>query len=304
MTSLPSQTDARDTENARGPGKRLRTAREALGFSVEDVARHLRLDAKHIEAIERNDFSLFAAPVFVRGHLRGYARLVKLPPNAIIRAYGDATPRPLRGRAEGSPGAGLGWLIYPLLLGVLVIAVIGWQTQGTFNPRNGKPDAHESRAGARQAAAAPPIAAIPVTAQAPAASVDAAPLDVAAPSEPETLSAAPESAAVVPVAPPPIEEVQSIAAPEPLPAVAVAPPALTLRFSAECWVEITDAANRRVVYGLFRAGESKTAQDFTPPLKVLLGNAPAVVVEYNNQPFDHSRYNRNNVARFTLGAAQ
>ncbi|MEW6353773.1 MAG: RodZ domain-containing protein [Pseudomonadota bacterium] len=299
MTSLPSQTDARDTENASGPGKRLRTAREALGLSVEDVARHLRLDARHVEAIERNDFSPFAAPVFVRGHLRGYARLVKLSPNAVIRAYDGSAPRPLQGRAEGVPGEGFGWLIYPLLLGVLVIAVIGWQTHGTFNLGDGKPEANGARTAA-QAPTAPPVAAAPAVTQAPAASLDAAPPVQPEPPAAEEMITAPESAPVVPVAPP-IEEVQPAAEPEPPPAVAAAP-SLTLRFSGECWVEITDAANQRVVHGLFKAGETKTAQGFKPPLNALLGNASAAAVEYNGQPFDHSRYNRNNVARFTLGA--
>ncbi len=61
-----------------GPGARLATARETLGMSLGDVARQLKLAVKQIEALERDDYDAFPSPVFVRGFLRNYARLLQL----------------------------------------------------------------------------------------------------------------------------------------------------------------------------------------------------------------------------------
>lgn len=49
-----------------------------------------------------------------------------------------------------------------------------------------------------------------------------------------------------------------------------------------------------------KAGQTKTVEG-EAPFKVLLGNAPGVTLEYNGEVYDHAKYNRKGVARFTLG---
>ena len=68
---------------------RLREAREALGLNVYQVADITKIRTDHIRALEEGRFDAFAAPVYVRGFIRTYARLLRLD-QAEIMAELDA----------------------------------------------------------------------------------------------------------------------------------------------------------------------------------------------------------------------
>lgn len=78
-------------------GAQLRAARTRQQLKIEQVAGELHLDPEIIRAIERDDPASLPAPIFVQGYLRGYARLVGLPEEALIRKYTAqcAEPPPL-----------------------------------------------------------------------------------------------------------------------------------------------------------------------------------------------------------------
>jgi cytoskeletal protein RodZ len=65
-------------------GEQLRSAREAQGKSLEDIGGELKIRADHVAALEVGDFDKFDAPIFVRGFVRSYCRIVKLDPNALV----------------------------------------------------------------------------------------------------------------------------------------------------------------------------------------------------------------------------
>ena len=75
MTMHPNQAAP---EGDRGCGERLRRAREAAGLSREDVAERLKMPARVVKSLEEEDWSRLGAPVFVRGQLRSYSRLLGL----------------------------------------------------------------------------------------------------------------------------------------------------------------------------------------------------------------------------------
>ena len=77
-----------------GPGPRLRTARERMDLSLDDVAERLHLHAATIEALETNAYALLPAPTFVRGYLRGYARLVGLAPEPVVDEFDSQGLKP------------------------------------------------------------------------------------------------------------------------------------------------------------------------------------------------------------------
>jgi cytoskeleton protein RodZ len=60
------------------------------------------------------------------------------------------------------------------------------------------------------------------------------------------------------------------------------PTQLALQFSALSWVEVTDATGRRLLQGLYAAGSTRTLSG-AAPLRVILGNAPAVALRVNDQ---------------------
>ena len=70
-----------------GPGAHLRRVREEANISIDKIATSLLLDPKTIEALEADSFDRLPAPTFVRGYLRGYARLLGLPAEPILEMY-------------------------------------------------------------------------------------------------------------------------------------------------------------------------------------------------------------------------
>ncbi|MCP4767917.1 MAG: helix-turn-helix domain-containing protein [Gammaproteobacteria bacterium] len=72
-----------------GPGERLAAERIKKGLSLEDVARRMHLSTSILEAIEENNFDEITAPIFVKGYLRAYARIVALSEDEMIEQYLD-----------------------------------------------------------------------------------------------------------------------------------------------------------------------------------------------------------------------
>ncbi len=80
------------TETTLGLGERLRSARKARALTLEQAAFSLRLEATVVRALEEERFETLGAAVFVRGHLKAYARLLGLSEEAVLEAYRAADP--------------------------------------------------------------------------------------------------------------------------------------------------------------------------------------------------------------------
>ena len=82
------------------------------------------------------------------------------------------------------------------------------------------------------------------------------------------------------------------------------PDTVTLVLIVDCWIEIFDAENKKVFYDLARAGQTLVLSGIAP-FSVLLGNADAATVEFNNTPFDITPHVTGiGIACFVLGANQ
>jgi cytoskeleton protein RodZ len=82
------------SEQLRSIGQMLREARESQGLSVEEVATRLRLMQRQVEAIEADDFASLGQPVFARGFVRNYAKLLDLQPRRCLRVWQARAPIP------------------------------------------------------------------------------------------------------------------------------------------------------------------------------------------------------------------
>ncbi|MBA2660878.1 MAG: helix-turn-helix domain-containing protein [Bradymonadaceae bacterium] len=69
------------------PGTMLREARESKGLTLADVAAITRIPKTMLGHLEHDRFEEYEAEVFVRGHLRNYARELRLDPEAILQSY-------------------------------------------------------------------------------------------------------------------------------------------------------------------------------------------------------------------------
>src|SRR5690606_40572785 len=80
------------TDTALGLGERLRSARKARATTLEQDSQALRIEVPVLRALEENRFDELGAPVFVRGHLRAYAKLLGLSEDTVLAAYRTAVP--------------------------------------------------------------------------------------------------------------------------------------------------------------------------------------------------------------------
>ncbi len=87
-------TNENQTDGQCGAGERLRQARQAAGLSQADVAARLKMPLRVVQSLEAEDWSRLGAPVFVRGQLRSYSRLLGLTIEPVVEAAGVEPVRP------------------------------------------------------------------------------------------------------------------------------------------------------------------------------------------------------------------
>lgn len=271
-----------EVSGPRGPGYRLREAREARGLSIGEAARNLRLDSKVIAALEDDDYAALPAPIFVKGYLNQYCKLLGLPADECVAEYergvGGVQPPPLVVRrsagAEIAPGSSPITLVSWLVAVIAVVMVVLWWVA--------RPEPAPAPVERERVTGESPRMQVPVVGPAQRVPVETEPTETVVEEE-----AADEPVAVTP---PPV-------VPEPETGLLQ----VRLEFREESWAEVVDANRRRLFFDLARAGAVIEVQGVAP-ISVFLGNAPAARITVDGRPFDHSRYVRSgNVARFTLG---
>jgi len=246
-----------DSTHASSPGELLKAAREHAGMAAAQVASDLHLDTCIIEALESNSFKILGAPVYAKGYLRKYAKLVGITDETVLRAYEacadvptvrDPVPSTL-GVIPETRRVLSGWAWWTVA--ILVITAIGVTL---LQLRSG---AETERAANRSA----------ITSKAPQADTT----------------------------------VEATSSPAPAD-TAVGQLALQLSFAGDSWVEIYDADNHQVFYGLGSAASRRDLQAM-PPLRVVLGSADDVKLSVNGRPLNVPADKvAANVARFVVNA--
>lgn len=276
------------------PGRTLADARAARNLSVAEVAQQLKLSVAQVEALEADAYDRLPGPVFVRGFVRNYARVLELDGDRLVAAL-DLSHEPAPAGAaisrsqnipfpEQRPPKRWGYAVGLL---VLVSAVV------LFEIFFSAPQPVVVSPPLSQPAAAPVVAA-PVPAPGLVTeTVVAAPPVAAVPA-----AAAVESVPAAPAATPPAAPATKSAA---APAAAKRADAAEVHFvfQTQAWVEVRDRNGRVLLSQLNPAGAEQRLRG-RPPLSVVVGNAQGVRLTVNNQPFDLAPHTRAEVARFTL----
>jgi len=68
-------------------GQILKDAREEKGVTASQAAAATNLKMQHVEAMERDDFSRVAAPIYAKGFIKLYADYLGLNPDPLIQEY-------------------------------------------------------------------------------------------------------------------------------------------------------------------------------------------------------------------------
>ena len=70
-------------------GDSLKQARKSKQMEVEDVAKQLYINPSIITHLEEENFDQIGAEVFIKGHLRNYARLLGLPAEKMLATLSE-----------------------------------------------------------------------------------------------------------------------------------------------------------------------------------------------------------------------
>lgn len=266
------------------PGKTLAAQREAMGWTVEQVADQLKLAVRQVIALEEGDYANLPGPAVVRGFVRAYAKVVKLDAAPLVAQIALDTPvandisstvrrdsKPASFSQVRFPTNGKRASKFPfglLAIGVLLAGAAGAAWQFGLIPQsllgNGAQVAGSSAGDASVTVLPPPVQDKPVPAlEGPAG---ARPAD-----------------ALPPVInnPVPLISVPPVVAPGAAPAPAVGAPAaqnaLVLSVREDSWIEVRPVKGPKLFAGLVKAGQSQTVT-VSEPVTLIVGRPSAVDV--------------------------
>lgn len=285
------ETIREGTVGQESAGTMIRAARERAGWSHEQLAERVNLLRSQIVALESDQYGRLPGPVFVRGYLRAVACALGLDEAALLAAWQPRAPaaeaKTARPAAAAAPGDGRpmrpislerapSWRRHwGLAAAALVVAGLwGWQQREheggraqSLAPTVADGDIalggiEDALNGDRATRLLDSVELLPASRPAPA------------PQAPAVAQAGGDQSAA------PLQPGADDGRSKTLTASG---DQLSLRFSADCWVEIKDRDNRVLVAALKRANEQLQLEG-RGPFRVLLGFAPGVEMAYNGTP--------------------
>lgn len=271
-------------------GDLLRQIREQKKLSIAQAAEGSRVRPAVIQAIESGDTSSIPN-VYLRGHVRAYARFLGLDAAEIeqrlddVRGSEPAVQAVFPGQVARRGGER--WLKFSSYVAAsALLATLTWQftheavkwSQGETAPREPAvaapgPSEGAAPAGLRNRPLSASIASVEVFSER---------------GRPTGGEAAEKAWAGVEQAP--VDE-----------SAAGALRTLAVTTSADSWIEIYGADDRRLEMDLLRAGTTRQYSD-EGPFRVMLGRAGAVLLALDGEAVDLAPYTNDGVARLTLPA--
>ena len=266
-----------------GVGDRLKAERESRGLSLDDVSQTLKVSRKILDQVEANAWSELPGYTFARGVVRGYAKLVQLDADSLLRELNDAPlpkppvlemPRsthaalPVSGQSQGRDKLAMiaGVLVVAFAIMAYVLVPEAW-----FSGKATAVVATSSRE---------PVPAVSESTPVP---VSSAVLPATAPGEPATTPVVGAADATTAVASPAV----------------IAANTLIMRFDQMSWVEVRDRNGVLLLSENVVAGTERTVGG-EAPITLALGNAEGVRVTFRGQEVDLRPHTRQKVARLSL----
>ncbi|MBX3651547.1 MAG: helix-turn-helix domain-containing protein [Burkholderiales bacterium] len=279
-----SETADKAAPAAQGPrpGRALADARAAKGMTVAEVAAQLKLSVSQVVALEADDYAKLPGPVFVRGFVRNYARLLDRDPEKLADSVDlphasmpASAAVPVSREIPFPAGKSANWLPYAaglaVLVGIIAIYELFYAAPPSVTVSVQQP--------VTTPVFQPPAVADEVLAVSAVAAGPPAPAAVPEPVVRETGVAEKPREAPVPK-PSGMAEVRFV-------------------FGSASWVEVRDRSERVLLSQLNPAGSEQRVTG-RPPLSVVVGNARDVSLTFNGKPFDLVPHTRVEVARFIL----
>jgi cytoskeleton protein RodZ len=126
-------------------GEEFRSAREARGLTLSDVAEQIHIRSVYLNAIENEDWTAIGAPVYVRGFIRTYARFLALNAEDAVAMFNRYAPveravaavAMASGDDRGGSGPSL-WVVIGSLVAVLLVGFVGYEYWQYIQGNTGK----------------------------------------------------------------------------------------------------------------------------------------------------------------------
>lgn len=298
-----------DTASLSSAGQRLRQAREAQNYTLEQASRHLHLDIQTLTSIESDHAPEHIPVTYLRGYLRAYAKWLDLSPEDIVaefnRKHEDTSTltgiQSLSALPASSSTQRTNWLM-PLMLvaGVVGLGALGWfagpplweQVSPMFASSESESATPEAVTPVAEGELALNLAPLESEGSEQAASDSgqsgSLSLDLpAAESTPTPGAATAEKA--------PATETVDV---DSLPGTAES---LQFNFTGDCWVRVTDANDEVLAIGTKQQGHRMRVSG-PAPLTVVLGNPTGVEILHNGRPVDLSGFPTGRTATLTINA--
>ena len=288
-------------------GNLLRIERERRGWTCEEVASRLKLQASLVRRIEREDFSGIAHAVYLRGYLTSYTRLLGLPialADRVASRSAEQVPLVSTGTVSRSRYLLDRYSVsatYLILTGLVIGPAVWLATHGGLEQNLARTVMLDGPGTVVEAPAqAPPASesgAVAGASQTTAATTEVSPdervtdrsimSEVTEPS-PIVASMAPFSA----IEPPAVNQAAL---------VPTGRHSLTLKLKQSSWVEVTDQNGQKLEYGLLDAG-TEHSYSSDGAISVRIGNAQGAEVSADGQSIDLAPFRRANVAHLRVFA--
>ena len=260
--------------SALGIGERLRSAREALGLSLEEIESATHIRRAYLHALENESFEELPGPVYAKGFLRSYAAYLGLAPRELLELYpGGPPPDHRRSPVEVriTPAMPIS-RAHRVVTGMAVILAagilaLGYVVYGQIRQFMESPSVPPDRGSSTVLAPSPGGSPAPGRSSAEtAAPVQGTPGQRAGP---------PEHVNAPPVSPP---------ATGPAPTTTTASSALHVIATANDRSWVRAAADGTTVFEGFMSAGDRQIWDATRKLTVRVGNASAIDISVNGRP--------------------
>ena len=308
-TEHETQTQTKETvAPAIEAGTLLKNKRESLGLTQKQISDRLKLRVTLIQQIEENQFESDQVATFMRGYIRSYAKYVNLDEKVVLSALhhaGDAQhqeqemlsfSRKTKTEKHNSRIMILTWSIFAVIAGIS--SLWWWQNQQQDTLSQSLVNTESSEELVVEESLDPELTSLEVIEA--EQNTETSPVTEISDDLLTVVSAAEASENVEQV-----EETQDVAEVTPVAAesetVTPEPVAneLVMQFSADCWIQVKDAAGKTLSTGIKKAGQTLNLSG-TAPYKVILGAPEGVSMTFASEPVDLSGYTSGKVARITL----
>ncbi|MDN3629696.1 RodZ domain-containing protein [Vibrio lentus] len=308
-TEHETQTQTKETvAPAIEAGTLLKNKRESLGLTQKQISDRLKLRVTLIQQIEENQFESDQVATFMRGYIRSYAKYVNLDEKVVLSALhhaGDAQhqeqemlsfSRKTKTEKHNSRIMILTWSIFAVIAGIS--SLWWWQNQQQDTLSQSLVNTESSEELVVEESLDPELTSLEVIEA--EQNTETSPVTENSDDLLTVVSAAEASENVEQV-----EETQDVAEVTPVAAESetVTPEPVTnelvMQFSADCWIQVKDAAGKTLSTGIKKAGQTLNLSG-TAPYKVILGAPEGVSMTFASEPVDLSGYTSGKVARITL----